>query len=244
MGMTVAVEIADGAAPQEAINKVFSYFTYVDETFSTYKKTSEISKINDGVLRLEDASVEMREVFALSEETKQVTRGYFDIKKPDGTYDPSGLVKGWAIYNAAKMLLADGYRDFYIDAGGDIQACGKNAQGEAWSVGIRSPFKPEKEIVKVLSVENMGVATSGTYARGDHLYNPHTKTVVVSPLVSLTIVGPNVYEADRFATAAFAMGEAGINFVEALEGFEGYSIRGDGVATMTSGFTNYVKKDA
>jgi len=37
----------------------------------------------------------MNMVFLLAEETNQATSGYFDIKKPDGSYDPSGLVKGW-----------------------------------------------------------------------------------------------------------------------------------------------------
>ena len=42
----------------------------------------------------------MRAVFALAEQTKQETAGYFDIDR-GGFYDPSGIVKGWAIANAA-----------------------------------------------------------------------------------------------------------------------------------------------
>jgi thiamine biosynthesis lipoprotein len=65
----------------------------------------------------------------------------------------------------------------------------------------------------------------------------------LTEVVSLTVIGPDIYEADRFATAAFAMGQAGIIFVEQLEGFEGYLINQEGQATFTSGFARYVCHD-
>ena len=85
------------------------------------------------------------------------------------------------------------------------------------------------------------MATSGTYIRGQHIYNPHNRVQTFDDIVSLTVIGPNIYEADRFATAAFAMGKSGIDFIESLPGFEGYIIDSNGIATMTSGFENYVK---
>jgi thiamine biosynthesis lipoprotein len=196
--------------------------------------------VNKGLINHDEYSADMQEVFALSEETKKITNGNFNIKTPEGIYDPSGLVKGWAIYNASNMLLEKGYKNFYIDIGGDIQACGKNALGEKWSIGIRSPFNPENEIIKVVLVEDRGVATSGVYARGAHIYNPHTSTRDVGDVASITVIGPNIYEADRFATAAFVLGKEGINFLEALDGFEGYAIDSNGIATMTSNFDQYV----
>lgn len=244
MGMTITVEIADGKAEEKSFDKIFSYFKYVDENFSVFKETSEISKINKGLIKESNYSKDMKEIFLLSEKTKKETNGYFDIMTPDGKYNPSGLVKGWAIYNASKLLLEDGFRNFYINAGGDIQAYGKNASGENWTVGIRSPLNPEKEIVKVLSISNKGVATSGTYIRGQHIYNPHKKDHKLNDVVSITVIGPNVYEADRFATAVFVMGKEGVNFIEKLPGFEAYMIDKNGIATMTSNFNKYVKNDA
>jgi thiamine biosynthesis lipoprotein len=99
------------------------------------------------------------------------------------------------------------------------------------------------EIVKVLAVSNCGVATSGTSIRGPHIYNPKIDGQLVTDVVSLTVIGPNIYEADRFATAAFAMGEEGIRFIERLEGFEGYMIDQRGLATFTSGFARYEHHD-
>jgi thiamine biosynthesis lipoprotein len=180
----------------------------------------------------------MRAIFAMAEQTRQETDGYFNIWRGD-RYDPAGIVKGWAIANAADILRRAGCAHFYVDAGGDIEAVGHNDEGQPWRVGIRNPFNI-RQIVKVLAISGCGVATSGTYIRGQHVYDPHAPGRPIDEIVSLTVVGPNVYEADRFATAAFAMGRRGILFIEQLAGFEGYMIDAGGQATLTSGFGRYV----
>jgi len=208
----------------------------VDRRFSTYKEDSEISRLNRG--STQSQSPEMREIFRLAEKTNRESGGYFDIRRPDGFIDPSGVVKGWAILNAAQMLRERGIKDFFIDAGGDIQSQGVNAAGEEWTVGIRSPFNLD-EIVKVIRPRGAGVATSGNYLRGNHIYDPLEKKPL-EEIVSLTVIGPDILEADRFATAAFAMGTKGISFVESTPLLEGYAIDRSGVATMTSGFETYI----
>jgi thiamine biosynthesis lipoprotein len=241
MGMPITLQVVDSTATEELFNTVFSYFEYVDQKFSTYKDDSEITLLNQHKISLEESSEDMRIVFALAEQTRQESQGYFDIAH-NGAYDPSGLVKGWSIYNAAEILRGQGCKDFYVDAGGDVEAVGRNIRGENWRAGIRNPFNAA-EIVQVLSVSNCGIATSGTYVRGQHIYNPKDVDQPITDILSLTVIGPNVYEADRFATAAFAMGRRGIEFVERLDGFEGYMIDRDQQATFTSGFERYVNRD-
>jgi FAD:protein FMN transferase len=237
MGMPITVEVVDPNVTETDIEKVFAYFRAVDDTFSTYKEYSETSKINRGELCEEEYSKDMKTILALSEQTKQETQGYFDIRH-NGIVDPSGIVKGWAILQAAHLLKEAGCTNFYIDAGGDIQVAG-NKGGHPWRIGIRNPFN-RKENVKVLSVTEMGIATSGTAIRGQHIYDPHHPKTLIQETVSLTIIGPNVYHADRFATAAFAMGKRGISFIEQLPRFEGYMIDASARATFTSGFERYV----
>lgn len=237
MGMPITLDIVDADVTRDDLDEVFRYFIQIDEIFSIYKESSEISRLNRGELLIEQASEDVRTVLALSEQTKQETRGYFDIQH-NGLCDPSGLVKGWAIHNAAMMLKERGFQDFYIDAGGDMQLSGTN-RSKLWRVGIRNPFKRE-ENVKVLALTDCGVATSGTAIRGQHIYDPHHPTAPLQEIVSLTVIGPNIYEADRFATAAFAMGREGIYFLEKLAGFEGYLIDAHARATFTTGFERFV----
>jgi thiamine biosynthesis lipoprotein len=236
MGMPITVEIIGESSCEAAIEQVYSYFDYVDSKFSTYKVDSEVSRINRGVLEASQFSSDLKEVLSLCDETNKMSGGYFEIRK-DGKIDPSGLVKGWSISNACKLLSNLGYRNFYIDAGGDLEVHGKNGDGGKWIVGIRNPFD-KSGITKVLTLGSGGIATSGSYERGLHVYNPKSRSK--NDVVSITVVGKDVYEADRFATAAFAMGTEGIAFVEKLHGLEGYMIDEEGIATYTSGFDKYV----
>ena len=237
MGMPITIEVAEPSVSQADLDLVFAYFVSVDERFSTYKDTSEISQINRGELLPAQYSEDMQEVLALCEQTRQETDGYFDIQR-DGMIDPSGIVKGWAIQQAAHLLQAQGFQHFYIDAGGDIQVAGMK-DGRPWRVGIRNPFNRD-EHVKILALTDQGVATSGTAIRGQHIYNPHDRETPILDVMSITVIGPNVYEADRFATAAFAMGTRGIRFIATLAGFEGYMIDAQGRATFTSGLHKFV----
>jgi len=234
MGMPITIDVG-GASSDELIETVFGYFEHIDRRFSTYRADSEITAINRGDVPVVEWSGEMTEVFALARQTKDETGGYFDIRKPDGSLDPSGIVKGWAIRNAAAIVQRAGIRDFFIEAGGDVQSCGKNASGQDWSVGIRNPFDAH-EIVKIVYPRGRGLATSGTYVRGQHIYNPHAIDSPIQDIVSLTVIGADVLEADRFATAAFAMGREGILFIEQTPGLEGYVIDTNGRATPTTGF--------
>jgi thiamine biosynthesis lipoprotein len=232
MDMPITIKVArhEERKTKKDLERVFNYFHYVDDQYSPFKETSQVAKLNRG----EEVSKEMKLILSLSQDLRDQTGGYFDIKKPDGKIDPSGIVKGWAIKNAADILRKAGYERFYIDAGGDAEIVGKN-----WKWGIRNPFDVS-QIVKVLNLSDCGIATSGTYERGQHIYNPITKKIEITDIFSLTVIGPNVYEADKFSTPAFAMGKEGIMFIEKMPGLEGYMIDKDGIATMTTGFGRYV----
>lgn len=237
MGMPITVEVVGPENP-DVLQECFDYFRKVDQRFSTYKSDSEVSRYNEGGTSFEP-SPDLQLVLELCEATKRETDGYFDIRRPDKTIDPSGLVKGWAIQNAANQLLLMKLESFYIEAGGDVQVHGNAPDDQPWTLGIRNPFKTD-EVVKVLHVGDCGIATSGSYIRGSHIYNPHDAYAPPQGVASITVIGHNVYHADRYATAAFAMGEAGIGFIQNIKGYEGYMISDNGTATFTSEFEQYV----
>ena len=238
MGIPITVEIVDEDT-KKYFTDIFNYFKKVDSKYSTYIEDSEISKINNGLPKSKWSS-EMKTVMSLCKQTKKDTKGYFDIMH-NGKCDPSGLVKGWAINNAAVMLRKKNVTNFYIEAGGDIQVNGHDVEDQPWTVGIRNPFNID-EIIKTLAVTSEGVATSGTYIRGQHIYDPFKPKTQLHQVKSLTVIATNIYEADRFATAAFAMGVGGISFIETTPGLEGYMVTGDKKATYTSGFERYTSQ--
>jgi len=102
MGMPIEVQVVNG--PPDAHEAVFAHLTRVDERFSTYKDDSEISALNRADITHDGTSDEMKEIFEIGAQTKRETDGYFDMRRHDGLIDPSGVVKGWAIHNAAALL--------------------------------------------------------------------------------------------------------------------------------------------
>ncbi len=65
MGMPVIVGLPSGADPA-LYERLFGYFHCVDETFSTYKPASEISRINRGEIAPHEWSADMQAIFALA----------------------------------------------------------------------------------------------------------------------------------------------------------------------------------
>ena len=74
-------------------------------------------------------------------------------------------------------------------------------QGQAWRVGIEDP-RDRSRIAEVVEIQSGGVATSGTAARGAHLYDPAAGGYV-DRKGSVTVVGPSLMWADVWATALF-----------------------------------------
>ena len=232
MGMPVTVHVADEGAWNRAIDAVFADFTLLDRTFSRFIRASAVSRINRGELRSEDAGQLVNQAIDLCRLYEQATDGFFSAWI-DGRFDPSGLIKGWAIDRACSILESNGCRSYYVDAGGDVQTRGQNAGG-SWRVGIRHPVERDK-VARVVLASGLAVATSGTYEKGEHIRDPHTGEPVDAWL-SFTVVGPDILEADVLATACFAMGVAGLDFVSHRAGYEAYAIDNQLRAAYTSGF--------
>jgi thiamine biosynthesis lipoprotein len=234
MGMPIVVDVRDDHVDESALDDVFDWLGWVDATFSTYKADSEISRLTGRDLALADAHPEVREVLERCDELRGETRGYFDARAT-GTLDPSGLVKGWSVDRAAEILRAAGMRNFAVSAGGDMRLSGRAVPQFRWRVGIQHPLD-RSEVCAVVEANDLAVATSGAYARGDHVLDPHTGRPPRGVL-SVTVVGPELATADAYATAAFAMGpHAGPPWTARLRGYEAMTILAGGTVLTTGGF--------
>jgi thiamine biosynthesis lipoprotein len=234
MGMPIVADIRDDIGDAQ-LDRVFDWLRLVDKTFSTYRDDSEVSRLNRGELQLEDAHPDVREVLARCEELRLETNGYFDMRAGrNGGLDPSGLVKGWAVDRAAALLDEAGIRNYALSAGGDMVLRGGALPDAAWRVGIQHPLD-STQIADVVEGSNLAVATSGEYARGRHVFDPHTGQPPAGVL-SVTVTGPDLGTADAFATAAFAMGAKGPHWTARLRGYEAMTILADERVLKTPGF--------
>jgi thiamine biosynthesis lipoprotein len=229
MGMPVVIEVWDATAGDETLAAAFAWLRFVDALFSTYKDESEISRINRGELAESRAHPLVRAVLDRCEALREETDGYFDARAASPLWlDPSGLVKGWAVDRAAAILDEAGVQEFAISAGGDMRLRGR------WRVGIQHPHLRDK-VAAIVEADDLAIATSGTYARGEHVFDPHSG-LPPTGVLSVTIVGPELATADAYATAAFAMGAAGPDWTARLPGYDAMTVLTGDVVVTTPGF--------
>jgi thiamine biosynthesis lipoprotein len=234
MGTVVSFDVRGRPADPRILDRAIEWLHHVDETFSTYRSDSEVSRIARGELRVEDAGEELRWVVARCEALRAETNGYFDAFVGDHRFDPSALVKGWSVQRAADSMAAAGVTDFCINAGGDVATRG-TAGGAPWRVGIRHPHDADAVAAVVEASDGLAVATSGAYERGEHIIDPITGRAPAGVL-SVTVTGPDLGTADAYATAAFAMGPDGPAWTLQLDGYEAMTILSDDTVLTTPGF--------
>jgi thiamine biosynthesis lipoprotein len=235
MGTAISLELAgDLAYPKLSLlaDEVFSWLRLVDERFSTYRPASDVCRLDRGELRVEDCAADVRWVLDRCAWLWRETDGYFDAYAT-GRLDPSGYVKGWAVQVASDRLLGAGLADHCINAGGDIRVRGYPEPGQPWRIGIRHPWQPTA-VCWVVAGTDLAIATSGTYERGTHVFDPHTGGPATA-LRSVTVVGPDLGTADAYATAALAMGTAGLDWLARLDGYESAVVTEDGRLFRSAG---------
>lgn len=244
MGMPIIVDVCDLDFDGCLIDRVYDWITYVDTTFSTYRADSQISRLNRRELALADADPVVRSVLARCLALRGQTDGYFDAwaagpRGPHGQRlcDPSGLVKGWAIDEAGRMLERLGARNFCVNAGGDLVLRGHPEDGPRWRIGIQHPRRRD-HVAATLLLGDGAVATSGTYERGQHIIEPHTGQPP-DGVLSVTVVGPDLGTADAYATAIYAMGEDGPEWALGLEQYATMVILADGGVLSTPNLDPY-----
>ncbi len=131
--------------------------------------------------------------------------------------DTTGIAKGYTVDQAADHLKKMGFRNFIVEAGGDMRAAGKNQDSEVWKVGVEG-IEDER---LMLNLENESVATSGISRKrwqiGEkkfhHLIDPKDPEKFSFDIKTVTVIGKETVEADGWAKILLLMGrEKGLEF--------------------------------
>jgi thiamine biosynthesis lipoprotein len=235
MGTVFSIDIRPPGLDEAAVEEAVQWLHQVDATFSTYRLDSQVNRLARGELALAECTPDVVTVLQRCAELEGETGGFFSARS-DGTLDPSGYVKGWAIQAASDMLLTAGSTNHCVNGGGDVQCAGDSAPGQPWRIGIAHPHQPG-DLVAVVAGSGIAVATSGTAERGTHVLDPHTR-LPPGGHASITVVGPHLSVADAYATAAFAMGAAACGWLETRPGYRGLGVATDGSTWVTSGWAD------
>ena len=130
---------------------------------------------------------------------------------PEVKFDFNAIAQGYSADVLAMYLESKGAQNYYVEIGGELVVKGKNPDGKKWRIGIDKPEDSgadDRESDLIVSVSNMGIATSGSYRnfvevngqRVAHIFNPKTGEPQPSEIVSVTVFAPTAAMADGYAT--------------------------------------------
>jgi thiamine biosynthesis lipoprotein len=239
MGTVFSFDVRGGEPEvvRAALDQAVAQLHRVDEVFSTYRDTSQISRLARGELTVAECAPEVDEVLQLGAEAERLSDGWFSTTY-EGRLDPTGIVKGWAAERAAQLLRAAGVGGVSVNGGGDVQMFGAPGPHRPWRVGVSDPLRPGglAAVISAAGTDELAVATSGTAERGTHIVDPRTGKSAVTDLVAVTVVAPRLTWADCWATAAFAMGSReGLAWLESLPDVEALLITAGDEVRCTGG---------
>lgn len=165
--------------------------------------------------------------------------------------DVGALAKGYAVEMVAKELVAKGYDNFLISAGGNVKASGQRGDGQDWVVGVQNPqIVSEGYVILKLAIADLAVVTSGDYQRFyqvegvnyGHIIDPAT---LLPPrhYHSVTVVSKSSQEAEFLSTYLFILPiDEALAYVNNQMDIEACFVLEDYSLVMSEGFNAYIIK--
>ncbi len=174
---------------------------------------------------------------ALRIEGRRVTR-----TRPDLSITLDGIAKGYVVDGGVSALVARGFANVLVEAGGDLVASGDKGAGTPWRLGIRNP-RHGPALEARFDARSRAVATSGDYMQPftpdyaqHHILDPRTGRSAPE-LASATVLAPDAATADGLATLVMVLGPVrGRALLEDLPDCEGYLVTKQLEVVRTSGF--------
>jgi thiamine biosynthesis lipoprotein len=206
--MSTAVTLGAVGVDDTTADEFFERIRRLEGLLTRFRPDSDISRLAAGELDCDSVDPAVRGVLNRCEELRRLTRGDFEHeprrrtgRAADPVLDVNALAKGWIIEEAAIVLRLSG-GEFFVNAGGDVLASRRRHADRPWRIGVQHP-DDRTAVLGVFELEQGAVATSGAYERGRHI-----RSAMASPLRSVSVVGPDLGEADALSTAVYASGES------------------------------------
>ncbi|NMT64659.1 FAD:protein FMN transferase [Marinobacter orientalis] len=170
---------------------------------------------------------------------------------PNQYVDLSAIAKGYGVDAVARFLESAGLSAFLVEIGGEVRVSGRKPDGAAWRLAIEQPVSGQRQINRVVALDNQAMATSGDYRnyyesegrRFSHTIDPKSGRPIRHNLASVTVIADDCMTADALATAFNVMGFEQAKELATRENIAAYFIvRGeDGFETdYTPAFSSYL----
>lgn len=251
--------LRDPASPVAVLNRASKLANPPRELVEVLTKAVEISEMSDGAFDvtvkplidiyqqslpgLPTAGAVNDVLHLVDHRNLNISKEEIAFSQPGMSITLDGIAKGYIVDAGTAVLKDFGFRNVYVEAGGDLMASGKKKGDILWKVGIQSPRNGHPGLLTQISVSNQAIATSGDYFQyfsadmlNHHIIDP--RVGYSSPeLASATIMSKSVMLSDALATTVMVLGvDQGITLLESLSGVEGYLVAKSLAAYQTEGF--------
>ena len=215
------------------------------EVYDLVERAIKISKLTSGAFDISYASMDriwkfdgsMKEMPSKEAIQKSVEKvGYHNIilnskdttiflKNKGMKLGLGGIGQGYIADKIKVLLQLKGCKSGLVNVSGDINAWGKQPDGQSWTVGIVNPMNKNK-VFATFPLDDSAVETSGSYEkyvtfngkRYSHIIDPRTGYPATG-IVSVSVFAKQTEIADALATGIFVLGvEVGLDLVNQLKG--------------------------
>lgn len=166
---------------------------------------------------------------------------------PKMEFNFSAITKGYGCDLVGETLARNGAENYMVEIGGEIALKGTNPHGNPWHIQIDAPIASQDAslhtALKIISITDCGIATSGNYrnfhetasGRTWHTIDSRTGAPVITTTLSATVIAPNCMMADALATACMAMPEnEALEMIEAIPGTSAMLVKAATDSTFTT----------
>jgi thiamine biosynthesis lipoprotein len=215
------------------------------EVYDLVERAIKISKLTSGAFDISYASMDkiwkfdgsMKEMPSEDAIKKSVEKvGYQNIilnskdttiflKNKGMKLGLGGIGQGYIADKIKVLFQLKGCKSGLVNVSGDINAWGKQPDGQSWTVGIVNPLNKNK-VFATFPLDDSAVETSGSYEkyvtfngkRYSHIIDPRTGYPATG-IVSVSVFAKQTEIADALATGIFVLGvEVGLDLVNQLKG--------------------------
>ncbi|MDP3977759.1 MAG: FAD:protein FMN transferase [Pseudomonas sp.] len=136
-------------------------------------------------------------------------------KRAAVTLDLSGIAKGFGVDQLASCLEGWRISRYLVGIDGEMRACGLKADGQPWAIAVEKPVRGVREVMGVMALSDVAIATSGDYRHWveiadqhyAHSMHPALGAPVCNKLAAVTVLASSCMLADAWATALLVLGE-------------------------------------
>tara|TARA_S200000501_G_scaffold170493_1_gene160557 strand:+ start:502 stop:1566 length:1065 start_codon:yes stop_codon:yes gene_type:complete len=139
-------------------------------------------------------------------------------KNPRTKLDLNAIAKGYGVDVVFHFIKSRGFKNVFVEIGGEVRFSGYNRKRKNWSLGLENPpdssLNNNEPFFCILQNNSSAVATSANYrnfvdlngAILGHTVNPKSGFPVQTNVLSVTVIAETCMEADGWATALMTLG--------------------------------------